>query len=407
MKLCCIHCFSDEYLRRFVQENGQSGNCQYCGTQKTTTISTAVIGDFVRDKLICAYTRSTSDVGPYDSEDKVYLWGDPTDGLYAWEILLSEECVLSSRAWTDDSVAEKLAQDLVMDSGPDSRDIAQGADDWLGGDALLVLRNKFFGPQDTGFHEGWHGLKERLQRARFFDCPSHGESRAEILRPVLDLIEQATITLDAGTSLWRARRIYDDRPPPVGELKATEIGPAPPRLTNGKRMSPPGISYMYLASDGDTACAEVAWEHVDSRVWLGEFNLRSELKILDLTGKTAAYAGSIFSPTYDHSLRWAPQIMHGFANEISKPIEGTQEELEYVPTQVLSEYVRLFAGVNGIAYKSAKRATAVNYVLFCGRAPDHPGSWTAAAAVPFSDWMELGQLQDIRSAPPSAPAGSL
>jgi len=142
------------------------------------------------------------------------------------------------------------------------------------------------------------------------------------------------------------------------------MGPAPARKSKGNRMSPPGISYTYLSEDRETASLEVQHD-IPSPVWIVEFTTKKPLRLVDLTGKSLAIP-SIFDPLYDHERRLLVPTLIQFAKEISQHIEPEDEELDYVPTQVMTEYFRA-QEADGIRYMSARRDGGTNIVLFCGR----------------------------------------
>lgn len=63
-------------------------------------------------------------------------------------------------------------------------------------------------------------------------------------------------------------------------------------------------------------------------------------------------ARSIFSPNYEHDMNWAYDFLKLFSAEISKPIKLDEAPIEYIPTQILSEYIRL-KGYEGVGYRSS------------------------------------------------------
>ena len=56
-----------------------------------------------------------------------------------------------------------------------------------------------------------------------------------------------------------------------------------------------------------------------------------------------------------------------FAWEISKPVSEKEAKLEYVPNQLLAEYIRKL-GYKGIIFSSSVNPGGKNYVLFYGPA---------------------------------------
>lgn len=157
-------------------------------------------------------------------------------------------------------------------------------------------------------------------------------------------------------------------------------------------MSPPGISYVYVSKDPATCIAEIK-PNVGSEVWLAKFVTQRCLRILDLTMVPRVHLPSIFDPAYDHQLRWARDFFEHFQSEISRPTAGDDNLLDYVPTQVLAEFIHS-QGYDGIKFKSSQKPSGVNYTLFCG--PDHDfeaGYWPKRPR--FYEWLRLQQVTQL------------
>lgn len=52
-----------------------------------------------------------------------------------------------------------------------------------------------------------------------------------------------------------------------------------------------------------------------------------------------------------------------FINEIKKPISENESRLEYIPIQILAEYIKL-KGYDGFIFDSSKNENGKNLVLF-------------------------------------------
>ena len=120
---------------------------------------------------------------------------------------------------------------------------------------------------------------------------------------------------------------------------------------------------MYLSDDIETCIKEINPQFFD-KVIVGEFELTKDIEILDLTGNPIK---SIFYEGYDHDTRMLTKyFVYKFSEEISKPMKpNDNKDIEYVPTQVLSEYIRKL-GYKGIKYESSLNRHHYNYVLFVG-----------------------------------------
>ena len=95
---------------------------------------------------------------------------------------------------------------------------------------------------------------------------------------------------------------------------------------------------------------------------IGEFCNSKAITLLDLTNiPNVPYL-------YDDDYGFIPvvQFLHEFSKIISQPT-GENAELEYIPTQVFTEYIRRNLhelNLKGIKYQSAENPNGKNLVLF-------------------------------------------
>lgn len=162
--------------------------------------------------------------------------------------------------------------------------------------------------------------------------------------------------------------------------------------TKPMRMNPAGISYFYGA-ENKTTCYQEIRGFKGKIIIYGQFETKKALKIIDLSKAPNIKIPSLFSPEYDHQLNWAKEFLVSFCAEVSKPINDDDVSIEYIPTQILSEYIRM-KGYDGIRYASSL-TNKYNYTLFCG--PEKEGryidSWalrTDDLQIPaYTDWLKL------------------
>ncbi|MGC2743376.1 MAG: RES family NAD+ phosphorylase [Candidatus Angelobacter sp.] len=148
--------------------------------------------------------------------------------------------------------------------------------------------------------------------------------------------------------------------------------PLPEKVTDG-RVNPRGIAYLYLAREGNTACAEVRpW--LGSSVSLGQFETKTNLRIVDCTSDKKKWPFKGFNAVDVAVIPWGPDEYEsvvwgeiGFG--ISKPIQPEDSGLNYVPTQIIAECLRNH-GVDGITYASLLARGGVNIALFDIKAAD-------------------------------------
>ena len=118
-----------------------------------------------------------------------------------------------------------------------------------------------------------------------------------------------------------------------------------PYMAKEGRVNPKGIPCLYLATDRDTAIAEVRpW--VGSLISVAQFKITRDLRIVDCTHENprAGVYKDELSPAigvvWTH-IDWA----------FSQPVTPDDSSTDYVPTQIIAEYFKGKA-LDGIAYRS-------------------------------------------------------
>jgi hypothetical protein len=114
-------------------------------------------------------------------------------------------------------------------------------------------------------------------------------------------------------------------------------------------MSPSGIAMFYGAEDEETAIAEMlaVAPSRDDLLTIATFESRVPLHIVDLDA--IPQVPSLFEPTALER-RSSLVFLNRFASEVSRPVDRDEREhLEYVPTQIVTEYFRhVFEAEHGV-----------------------------------------------------------
>ena len=235
---------------------------------------------------------------------------------------------------------------------------------------------------DGTFQESWATFRDKIQsRVRFFNAYAEetlnhifGDFAKQKAFYNKSLIREINPD-DEDSQIWRARTAESTKKlKAILKAPARKIGPPPPRLAKRGRMNPAGIPVFYGATDRATCVAELR-APVGSHVVLGKFELLRTVKLLDFDALMGTYVDvSHFDPDYD--------IRHGRAaflrsliSEICKPVVPQDEALEYLPSQVVAEYLanKLDQRLDGIIFPSSQTKGGNNVVLFnhaCGVRPD-------------------------------------
>jgi hypothetical protein len=119
---------------------------------------------------------------------------------------------------------------------------------------------------------------------------------------------------------------------------ARELGPPPRSVHATGRMNAVGVPIFYGSFEPETSVAELR-APVGGTAIVGKFEIIRPLRVLDMQAFDAAnIVRSYFDPNFSHVHAYA-HFIQGFHEEIRKPVLPNAELLEYVPTQVVAEYL--------------------------------------------------------------------
>jgi hypothetical protein len=114
------------------------------------------------------------------------------------------------------------------------------------------------------------------------------------------------------------------------------------------RMSPPGVVMTYVAEDEATALAETVPTDESAgrqRYAVGTFATTKDILVLDLSA--VPDVPSLFDLGAAPK-RSAIRFLHHFVAELAKPIaRSDRAHVDYIPTQVLTEYLRASPALRG------------------------------------------------------------
>ncbi|MBW2046534.1 MAG: RES family NAD+ phosphorylase [Deltaproteobacteria bacterium] len=169
------------------------------------------------------------------------------------------------------------------------------------------------------------------------------------------------------------------------DFQHIDLTSPPSEYAKDSRMSPAGISFFHSGMDHETSIHEVR-PGLAENVVVAEFETTQNLLVLDLATKIERRT-SILDPEYSffYEEYFLKPFLFRFADGISKPLRHTDNKIEYIPTQVLLEFIKTInfkdyfylpgdngkeadVYMNGMLYKSSIRNGGINIVLF--RGPD-------------------------------------
>ena len=372
----CAECVDEPDIRNFMEGKRVEAHCSFCDVQSMEAVVAPLEAVAAR---ICACLR--------------YEYGDAAQELF----YDGREGGYQGRCWSTRELLDEVELDLPGDeSGRLIDEIVSLLPDltWCEPDPYLL-------DEQDRVRISWSRFSAIVKhRRRFFfadydkktDIYSPREMLKELFRAseIYDLFR----CLPPGTQLFRARW----QRPGTTLTTAQELGPPPKELAiQSNRMSPPGIPMFYACEDPETALMETA--NSDGQFAVACFRTCRPVTILDLTDIPPV--PGLFQPTPD-GLDFRPRDVLGFLNhiadEMSKPIQRDKRvHISYIPTQVVTEYVRsqLNSGgtrIDGVKYSSAVHPGHASYVMFATQ--ENILQSSEASLPPDADqWLELASTR--------------
>jgi RES domain-containing protein len=356
----CHRCVGEKVLKGKIKTMGRMAICSFC-RKHLTTISLDQAADIFDRVFEQNFVRTEEE--PTGME---YTMSKESD--YQWE-RSGEDIVelLQQVGHIEPEVAESIRQ-LLEDKHFDFDEAAMGQEGDYAPDSRYTDRKV----ESEEFHSEWRSFEENLKtKSRYFS------KRATLtLLTLFNGIHRSTtvgnrpVILTAGpgtriTSLFRAR-VFQDGGKLVRALERPdlEIGPPPPAAAIAGRMNALGISTFYGATDREVALSEVR-PFVGSRVVTAKFDLLRPISLLDLEALSEVSAsGSLFDDNHRYQMAKA-NFLQSLSQKMTAPVLPDAEIFEYLPTQVIAEYLasQVKPELDGILYPSAQTKNGKNNVV--------------------------------------------
>lgn len=342
----CAECFEDGDLQALIVDYDGPPGCEFCGEDDAPTMPVDEVAAHIGGRLATFYGKAVDQL-PYIGREGGYQgWNVDT-----YDLLMDEVGLGLARNGSDDLLADIVAE--------------IGDDQWCEYDWLIL-------EPDESLRFSWASFCEivKTQRRFFFhnvgadqrggpDERSPGQFLAELTSHIGErgLIREEP----AGCRMFRARV----RQPGQRHTTPASLGPPPTEYaTQSNRMNPPGIPMFYGADGAALATSEIRAASAS----VGEFGTLRPLRMLDLVDLPPVPG---FFSDADRMDIMVLGFLREFARMIIQPVErNDRTQIEYIPTQVFTEFLRDFpfedGPIDGIKYQSATGMPGVNYVLFAG-----------------------------------------
>ncbi|WP_209833573.1 RES domain-containing protein [Ruegeria sp. HKCCE3926] len=368
----CHLCIGEIYLSAEIEKTGSIALCDYCGEEQEPTIPLEQLADRVEAVFEAHYERTPAEPNWYeeqllkDKESDFSWWreGQPTiDAIedvtaVSADVARHLQKILNNRHASIDEYWEEAEFDADAHYWDTPADYSDIWEQWREFERELKTETRYFSPHAFGFLKMiFGGLADLTTR----------DGRPLVVRagPGHEISE-----------FYRARHFETDEAL-IQAMKAPdrELAPPPTRFATAGRMNSRGVAAFYGANLPDAALAEVR-PPVGSQVLVAKFQLLREVKLLDLSSlPQIGIAGSYFDPDFLPLLK-RTKFLGDLAALMSMPVMPNDADLDYLPTQVIADYLSkaLDYPLDGILFPSVqtdlkdenddKKPEFLNVVLF-------------------------------------------
>jgi len=337
----CSECLEDKGLISFIKNNSSRKGCSYCTDQTSKdrkSCNINVLLEYISDCVRQHYEDPAESMA-FESREGGYQGStfDTYDLLTSTIQTKSHKLLEAIISAFDHTLWCKI--DPYSDSPSDKM-----LYDWQSFCGHIKHENRFF-------------LNERSNRT--------------LKRIVSDFQSHTKIcTLYSGSTIYRARAFQSDQPFPL-VLEEISMPKKEDIIKQSNRMSPAGIPLFYASDNLETCKMEAGLSNITNppqdMIAYGSFRLNKNLKVFDLSALPTT--PSIFE-IHEQVHRETISFLRMFMENIMQPVvRDGREHVEYIPSQIFTEYIRQNMkldkrAIDGICYPSAQNPNGKNYALF-------------------------------------------
>lgn len=332
----CAKCVNDYALKKAIDADAVTNErCDFCKSSPAAPL----------DSLLAAFVSGLrTEYGDADSEG---VFWDGREGGYQWDPKWSTWDLVDE---FDDVLTGGGLLDVVRKSIHDR---------------VWVDVNFAHPSEDEALSWSWDRFREAvLYETRYVFWLRKDEDEEQMrswgeipAARILDELGALIVRLGLVRELSAGYRICRGRPHRDGSAtwRAVDLGTVPASKANrANRMSPAGIPMFYGSTDLETTVQEVGATTDLDRATCGWFETSASVSVVDFTSLPTIPSMFDLERT---NLRRSLIFLHSFVKDLSKRPRPTFEEIDYVPTQIVTEYLLKVFGdgtlVQGLLFASS------------------------------------------------------
>lgn len=315
MNSICESCFEDKELKGFILSQGKHGSCCFCGTDDKNIIEIDELLDFFNELL------GNFETHPEGTGLLSLIQGD-------WNLFRNSD------------IGTKFLNIVI-----DRLEISFFNADVLVKYSQEILNNVNY----------WFILKDQLKWEKRYLID------VNYLTDELgwDGFFESKFVVSQDDVLYRARLHHNTSDEKFSHEKMF----CPPKeVSTAGRANPMGIPYLYLSDNEETILYEIRSTYLDE-VSVGKFSVKNGLEkdviISDFTENS-----TIYHPNEVNKKIKSRLLKKHISRDLSQPLRRYDSELDYIPTQFICEFIKIYTGVEGLKFTSSLHNIGNNYVIF-------------------------------------------
>lgn len=322
---CCAECFSSPYLKDIINRNGFKGNCDFCLSNDIFIYNTNELS-LIFQNILDLYSIN-NEIG---SKIELQIEIDFPDKIFSSKIVEERRsALLKSIIENDFESYSHLFENKVI---------------------FTFVNNSVGDELINPLQISWKKFADEIKSTNRF----HIQNTLDLDKLKI-LLNRYSKPIHKGKIFYRGRISTN-----VGYDIYNMGNPSSEKAKSG-RANPTGISYLYLADQLETTLYETRASLLDY-VSIGQFRLKEDIKVVNLRGNLYDPILLAENEELEDFMIHLPFITK-LEMELSKPNRRNDIELDYLPTQYLSEFIKSI-GYDGVEYQSSLYSEGYNLAIF-------------------------------------------
>jgi len=315
MQFVCKNCFADKELNGFITSQNKIGNCSSCGSKDVEIIPIEELFDFFKELLENFQPKPDGERFISKIQGNWSLFSNLENGQRILNFALNK---LKSPINNSEELVD--FNDEILDN----------INYWS------ILKEQLKWERRYLTNIGY--LTDDLGWDSFF------ESKTLIKKN--DVFFRARLHKNAEEKIFSKEEMFSPK------KESTTAG----------RANPNGIPYLYLSDNRETILYEIRASFLDE-VSVASFKLKNDLS-QDIIISDFTEAPSLYAPSEVNQRIKSTLLKQIISRDLSKPMRRYDSELDYIPTQFICEFIKIFTNVQGIKFRSSLHNLGNNIVVF-------------------------------------------